>query len=109
MTHRWAGRPAFIEHADQPPACRGQDPDLWFRREDEAEAKAICALCPHEDACRTWAYAQPAYQLYGVWGGTTAAERRRRAQPATTQPATTSSHAAQPTTTDPPNMAVTKW
>ncbi|MFR9779047.1 WhiB family transcriptional regulator [Micromonospora sp. MS34] len=77
----WAPRPTFIDHADQPPACRSHDPDLWFRPGDEAEAKAICATCPHEQPCRVWAYAQPVDRLYGVWGGTTHNERRRNWKP----------------------------
>lgn len=106
---QWAGRPAFIDHGEQPPACRSHDPDLWFRKADEAEAKDICGLCPHEQACQAWAYAQPHDRLYGVWGGTTRAERRDHARPATTLPTTTSSHTPQPQTTDPPNRPVTKW
>ncbi|TYB97131.1 WhiB family transcriptional regulator [Micromonospora sp. WP24] len=73
----YARRPHFIDHADQPPACRGHDPDLWFRKSDKGKAKAICGLCPHEQACRAWAYAQPHHQLFGVWGGTTESDRRK--------------------------------
>lgn len=112
MTERptkWAGRPAFINHAEQPPACRGHNPDLWFRRADEQEAIAICATCPHQDACRTWAYAQPIDRLYGVWGGTTQADRRNHHR-RTTRPSTTRSHTTQPQEhTDPPNRPVTRW
>ncbi|PWU52815.1 WhiB family transcriptional regulator [Micromonospora sp. S4605] len=76
------GRPTFINHADEPPACRGHNPEWWFpTRQDAAntrKAKAICHTCPHENACREWAYAQPPTTLYGIWGGTTEGERRRR-------------------------------
>jgi WhiB family redox-sensing transcriptional regulator len=69
----WARRPHFIDHADQPPACRGHDPDLWFpepgQRHRRQQAKAICATCPHQDPCRDWAAAQP--RIVGIWGGTT--------------------------------------
>ena len=75
-TTDWGQAPDFIDPAEQPPACRGHDPELWFRKADQAEAIAICALCPHEQPCRAWAYAQPHDRLYGVWGGSTHEERR---------------------------------
>lgn len=79
---QWAARPAFVDQDDRPaPACTGHDPDLWFPATEYGpaarEAKAICAICPHEDACREWAYAQPVTQLYGIWGGTTKPDRER--------------------------------
>lgn len=82
MTHLYARRPHFIDDPGQPPpACREHDPSLWFPKQGEGwktrEAKAICATCPHQHACRRWALAQPVDQLHGVWGGTTQNERRR--------------------------------
>lgn len=57
------------------PACRVQDPDMWFRTntEDQLRAKAACFQCPLLDACRT--YARDVGVPYGVWGGETARER----------------------------------
>ncbi|MFI7203315.1 WhiB family transcriptional regulator [Micromonospora aurantiaca (nom. illeg.)] len=76
----WPPPPAFIHQPHPAPACRGHDPDLWFRKTDQEEAKTICGTCPHEQPCRTWAHAQPLDRLYGVWGGTTHDERRHHHQ-----------------------------
>lgn len=58
--------------------CRGVDPVLFHpvNEDDDAEAaKAICALCPVQEACLEYAIA--AREKDGVWGGLTARERRR--------------------------------
>jgi len=76
----WAARPAFVDHDDRPPACASHDPEKWFPTREAGpttrEAIAICGTCPHERACRDWAYAQPISTLYGIWGGTTHADRK---------------------------------
>jgi WhiB family redox-sensing transcriptional regulator len=65
-------------------ACRGSDPELFFRRpgergpalrERETQAQAICSACPVRRTCLEWALAVP--ELYGVWGGRTEEELRR--------------------------------
>ena len=57
--------------------CRGVDPVIFHpvNEDDADEAKAICALCPVQEACLEYAIA--AREKDGVWGGLTARERRR--------------------------------
>ncbi|MEU6208170.1 WhiB family transcriptional regulator [Micromonospora musae] len=78
--------PAFTTNTRQPLACRGHDPDLWFPEKGERwkvpRARAICARCPLQPECEAWAYEQPAYLLYGIWGGTTQGQRIKRQQAA---------------------------
>ena len=61
-------------------ACRSADPELFFpisvsgpAREQAAEAKTICAICPVRRECLTFALRTG--QLHGIWGGTTEDER----------------------------------
>jgi WhiB family transcriptional regulator, redox-sensing transcriptional regulator len=70
-------------------ACRSVDPELFFpisdsakSREQAAEAKAICSVCPVQRECL--AFAMRTWQVHGIWGGTTVAERviTRRTRPA---------------------------
>jgi WhiB family redox-sensing transcriptional regulator len=62
--------------------CRGADSELFFHPEGERgprrdnreqAAKAICAVCPVLQQCRTAALA--AREPYGVWGGLSEHER----------------------------------
>ena len=62
---------------------RGHDPDTWFPTSDErtskgkadrAVAQALCAACPVQAACAT--YALETGQDYGVWGALTESQRR---------------------------------
>ncbi|MEU6208196.1 WhiB family transcriptional regulator [Micromonospora musae] len=83
--------PTFINHATQPPACRGhKDPNLWFPEQGERwktpRARAICATCPLQPECETWAYEQPPHLLHGIWGGTTQGQRIKRQQKDQQQP-----------------------
>lgn len=61
--------PDWRQHA----ACRGHDPDLWFPSSGPrsaiitAQAQAICAGCPVQQACRQ--YADQRGDVYGIWGG----------------------------------------
>jgi WhiB family transcriptional regulator, redox-sensing transcriptional regulator len=64
-------------------ACRTEHPSLFFGAEDEkprarrareAQARAVCALCPVTASCLDFALASGAG--HGVWGGTGEAERR---------------------------------
>ncbi|MGA8852040.1 MAG: WhiB family transcriptional regulator [Aeromicrobium sp.] len=63
-------------------ACRTVDPETFFspdaergprRRTREANAKALCAVCPVLQQCR--AHALQVQEPYGVWGGLTINER----------------------------------
>jgi WhiB family redox-sensing transcriptional regulator len=63
-------------------ACRETDPETFFspdaergprRRAREAAAKALCAVCPVIQQCRSHALA--VREPYGVWGGLTINER----------------------------------
>ncbi|MCW2798760.1 MAG: transcription factor WhiB [Aeromicrobium sp.] len=63
-------------------ACRTVDPETFFspdaergprRRNREAAAKALCAVCPVIAACR--AHALQVREPYGVWGGLNINER----------------------------------
>ena len=57
--------------------CRGVDPLIFHpvNDVDAAQAKAICALCPVQEACLDHAVTDR--EKDGVWGGLTARERRR--------------------------------
>ncbi len=57
-------------------ACRDADPDLFFpsTREEEAAAKAYCAVCTVAGECAD--YALDAREHFGIWGG--ASEKQRR-------------------------------
>lgn len=69
------GRPPWHCHG----ACRSCDPGIIFfprQGEPNGPAKAVCAGCAVQDACRTWALAQ-GDALVGVWGGTSHIERVR--------------------------------
>lgn len=61
-------------------ACRSVDPELFFPisdsakcREQAAEAKAVCSVCPVQRECL--AFAMRTRQVHGIWGGTTMTER----------------------------------
>lgn len=57
------------------PACQGTDTDLFFPvGADSARPKAFCRACPIREACLAYALA---YDVRGVWGGTTRPERNR--------------------------------
>jgi WhiB family redox-sensing transcriptional regulator len=59
--------------------CRGLDNAMFFPLSDDPSAtrpaKRVCAVCPVQDECLSFALetGQPA----GVWGGLSTAERRR--------------------------------
>lgn len=64
-------------------ACRGADPDLFFRRDGEgraewhrrqAAAKAICGGCPVWRQCLT--YALDSGEAFGIWGACDEDDRR---------------------------------
>lgn len=59
-------------------ACRDADPDLFFpaNREEAEQALAICASCPVQPECLS--YALEAGERFGIWGGLTEKERRKR-------------------------------
>jgi WhiB family redox-sensing transcriptional regulator len=60
------------------PACRAEDPELFFplpsEEEQIAQAKQVCARCPLTRTCLTYAVTHP---VHGVWGGTTEGERQQ--------------------------------
>jgi WhiB family redox-sensing transcriptional regulator len=55
------------EHERWP--CRDYDPHLWFaERPEQVElAKALCGLCPFQQACLSGALERQ--EPWGVWGG----------------------------------------
>jgi WhiB family transcriptional regulator, redox-sensing transcriptional regulator len=66
-------------------ACASADPELFFpisysgpALRQVARAKAICARCPIQQECLS--YALDAGSIQGVWGGMTEEERRRLAR-----------------------------
>jgi WhiB family transcriptional regulator, redox-sensing transcriptional regulator len=70
-------------------ACRSADNELFFHPEGERgprrdnreqAAKAVCAMCPVLQQCRTAALA--AREPYGVWGGLSEHEREALLGPA---------------------------
>lgn len=63
-------------------ACRGVDTETFFppesergprRRQREARAKALCAVCPVVQQCLD--HALSAREPFGVWGGLNQTER----------------------------------
>lgn len=69
------------EPAGLRPACRDEDPELFFpigstgpALDQIAEAKLVCSLCPLLEACRRWAL--DSGEEHGVWGGLSEDERR---------------------------------
>jgi Transcription factor WhiB len=56
-------------------ATANYDPFFPETDEDEAEALAMCHVCPVQQECLQ--YAVQTGQLFGVWGGKTQAEIRR--------------------------------
>ncbi len=79
-----------VEAWQQRAACIGLDPDVFHpsfvgRRQAQAyrTAKAICASCPVQAECLTYALTvEGAERLgrHGVWGGTTPEQRDRIAR-----------------------------
>ena len=68
-------------------ACRETDPETFFspdsergprRRDREAAAKALCAVCPVRRACLE--HALQVREPYGVWGGLNINEREKLLQ-----------------------------
>ncbi len=61
--------------ADDDPACRPDQNELFYPEQGQpaAKAKAICWPCPHRHACLVWAL--ETRQAFGVWGGKTVSER----------------------------------
>jgi len=66
-------------------ACTTADPELFFpisssgpAQRQVARAKAICARCPIQQECLSYALA--AGPIQGVWGGMTEEERRSLAR-----------------------------
>ncbi len=60
-------------------ACLGEDPELFFPvavtgagREQVTAAKAVCARCPVQGLCLSYAFSAA---QDGIWGGTTGDER----------------------------------
>ncbi len=79
-----ADKPDWREHG----ACLSADPDLFFpissdgaSRQQERQAKAVCAGCEVRTACL--AFALESGQVHGVWGGLGEEElkRLRRSRP----------------------------
>lgn len=59
-------------------ACRGMNPELWFKEErggSYTEARQICAHCPVRQACLDWAIETKT--VHGLFGGLAPLERKR--------------------------------
>jgi WhiB family transcriptional regulator, redox-sensing transcriptional regulator len=73
--HQPVGSTGWMDNA----ICRQVDPDLWHPGKGEGnkvrKAKAICATCPVQAECLSYAMRQPG--ITGILGGTTERERRR--------------------------------
>lgn len=60
-------------------ACLGTDPEAWFgddqkeRFQADSALKRICASCPVQDECLSWAVR---HEANGFWAGTMPRERR---------------------------------
>lgn len=78
----WISPPDWVEAA----ACGDDpDPDRWFRKEDAAEALAMCSWCLVREDCATWALKNSI--PFGIWGSLTEDERReRKPRPARPRP-----------------------
>jgi WhiB family redox-sensing transcriptional regulator len=80
MTHTASRASAQPHPTGQAEAsCFGRDPEIWFPLAgQQGEAVAICRTCPLREPCLEYALA---YDVHGVWAGTTRPEReamRRR-------------------------------
>ncbi|MFF5858176.1 WhiB family transcriptional regulator [Streptomyces sp. NPDC012751] len=80
--------PRFLWNTRRRPACRSEDPELFFPVGDSgpalvliAKAKAVCGRCPLQRECREWAVGNG--ESAGVWGGLTEEERRALSRRAT--------------------------
>jgi hypothetical protein len=64
--------------ADARPPCQDR-PQLFFDEHPGSaeQAKAICRECPYAGPCGDYAMA---YDVSGIWSGTTTAERQRARQ-----------------------------
>lgn len=65
---------------DKQPACRDEDPELFFPHGKSGpaliqieEAKEVCRRCPITQVCLEWALNTDSH---GIWGGTTEDERK---------------------------------
>jgi WhiB family redox-sensing transcriptional regulator len=58
-------------------SCRGLDPAIFYpiTEEDAEPAKAVCGVCPVQEACLEHAIVHREHN--GVWGGATERERQR--------------------------------
>lgn len=77
------GTPKIRRHTTTTPtwtaraACRGHDPNLWFREDRNgtySEARIICAACPVRADCLDWAV--ETNTQHGLFGGLTPRERK---------------------------------
>jgi WhiB family transcriptional regulator, redox-sensing transcriptional regulator len=68
-----AAIPSVVRHPDI--ACADVPPDLFFPQYGESAdlARRICARCPHQAECLTWALKTK--QRFGIWGGKSPMER----------------------------------
>lgn len=69
-------RPDWFKDA----ACKGLDIKLFFPERHQPhhlkEARKICAACPVQQECRTYAIdLHEIFETFGVWGGTTHKDR----------------------------------
>jgi WhiB family redox-sensing transcriptional regulator len=82
--HKPATDPTLADHGSWLPeaACHGMNTELFFsadfargaaKRNQEAEAKAVCAICPVIGQCL--ARALEVSEPHGIWGGMNPEER----------------------------------
>lgn len=70
-------RTAWITSA----ACRGDDPEIWFKDKHQAEARRICQGCIVQSQCLSAELdaegGKPAENRYGIRGGLSPDERAK--------------------------------
>jgi WhiB family redox-sensing transcriptional regulator len=78
-----ADRPPFMDGSE---LCAQTDPEVFFPEKggSTAEAKRVCADCPLQDPCLTFALVHN--ERFGIWGGRSERERRGMKPPAQDQP-----------------------
>lgn len=62
------------EHWEDAALCKDMDPNVFFRRDHEDQARLLCSKCEVRDECLEFALKHNVQ--YGIWGGLDETERK---------------------------------